>query len=231
MPGTVRLFRASLAAPPVPRAELADLLDDGERARVERFKFPHLRERQQVATGLLRFALGRLLDLDPRSLRFDVGEFGKPALADGPVFNLSHSGDWWLLGVASGGRLGVDVEAHRTLADLESLARSTFQRDEAAEVTGHADPAERHRAFFRVWSRKEAFIKALGMGLSYPLEGFRVASDARASGGLCAVDDPAESVDRWTLRSVEWDPALSAAVAWDRPDAEVRWCTLEGGPA
>lgn len=231
MPGTIQLFRASLSTPPVPRHALADLLDDAERARVARFKFPHLRERQEVATGLLRFALGRLLDTDPRALRFEVGEYGKPALLDGPVFNLSHSGDWWLLGVAPDGRLGVDVEAHRTLADLESVARSTFQRDEAAEVTGHADPAERHRAFFRVWSRKEAFIKAVGMGLSYPLEGFRVASDARAGGALCAVDDPAEAVDRWTLRSVGWAPELSAAVAWDRPDAEVRWCTLEGGAA
>lgn len=226
-PGAVHLYRASLVAPPVPAARLAELLAADERDRVARFHFDHLRRRQEVATGLLRLVLGRLTGRPPDSLRFETGEYGKPALPGGPAFNLSHSGDWWLLGVATEGRLGVDVEVHRPLPDLDSLARTTFRADEAAEVLGQGAGEERHRAFFRVWSRKEAFIKAVGLGLSYPLDRFRVASDDHAGAALRAIDDPAETPGAWTLRSVSWAPDLSAAVAWDRPDARLQWCSLE----
>lgn len=219
---TVDLFRASLDSPPVDPARLAALLSDEERRRIARLRFDQLRRRQEVATGLLRLVLGGFLDRDPRALRFHIGEHGKPALPDAPSFNLSHSGSTWLLGVAPEGRLGVDVEVHRPISDLESVARTTFHPSEAAEVVGR-DGEARTRAFFRVWARKEAFIKAIGMGLSYPLDAFRVASDDRATGALLEIDDPHEGVEDWSLESVAWAPDLSAAIAWDRPGGGHRW--------
>lgn len=196
-----------------------------------RFHFDWLRRRQTAATGLLRHVLGAWTGDDPRSLRFRTGPHGKPELPGGPVFNLSHSGEWWLLGIADGGRLGVDVEVHRPLADLAALARSTFHPDEADEVLAHPDAAARERAFFRVWARKEAFIKAVGLGLSYPLDAFRVSSAEGVAHALRVIDDPAESPAAWSLRPVGWAPGLSAAIAWDRRNAGLRWCEVAAAPA
>lgn len=193
-----------------------------------RFHFDWLRRRQMVATGLLRHVLGTIVGADPRALRFGRGPHGKPELEGGVVFNLSHSGEWWLLGVADEGRLGVDVEVHRPLAELASLARSTFHPDEAAEVLAHPTPDDRLHAFFRVWARKEAFIKAVGMGLAYPLTGFRVSSAPDADPVLRAIDDPAESVAEWSLRPVSWAPGLAAAIAWDRADVRIDWREIDG---
>ncbi len=230
-PGVLHLVRARLDAPPWPREHLAAVLSDDERARIARFRFPHLQRRHEAATGLLRRVLARIVDRDPADLRFEVGEHGKPHLPGGPAFNQSHSGEWWMLGVASEGRVGVDVEVHRTLHDLDDLARNTFHPAEADDVLNEPSPEERTRAFFRVWSRKEAFIKAVGRGLSYPLAGFRVSARAEPPREILAIDDPADDVRGWCMRSVPWDSTLAAAVSWDRPEGRVVWTPALGRDA
>lgn len=222
-PGVVHLVRARLDVPPWPQERLVAVLSDDERARIDRFRFPHLQRRHAAAAGLLRMVLARIVGRDPADLRFEVGAHGKPHLPGGPAFNQSHSGEWWLLGVALDGRVGVDVEVHRPLRDLADLARNTFHPAEADEVLSQPSLDEQTRAFFRVWSRKEAFIKAVGLGLSYPLAGFRVSARAEASREILAIDDPRDDVDGWCMRSVPWDSALAAAVSWDRPRGRVTW--------
>jgi 4'-phosphopantetheinyl transferase len=224
-PGTLTLVRARLDAPPEAWAEGEGWLSSDERARIERFRFERHARRQRVATVLLRGALGSLTGRDPASLEFRVGEHGKPSVPGGPPFNVSHSGDWWLFGWADEGRVGVDVEVRRELSDLEAVAARSFHPDEFDRVMARSG-AERTAAFFRVWSRKEAFIKAVGMGLAYPLEGFVVSDEPDPAAGLLAVRDPAESVGDWMLRPVEWSTELGAAVAWDRPGGAVRWGDL-----
>lgn len=225
--GVLHLVRARLDTPPVARERLVAVLSEAERERVARFRFPALRRRHEVALGLLRTTLAGFVGADPAALRFELGEHGKPSLPGGPSFNLSHSGDWWLLGIADGGRVGVDVEVHRPLTDLAEVARTTFHPAEADEVLAR-EGAARQAAFFRVWSRKEAFIKAVGLGLSYPLRGFRVSASDDPAQELLAVDDPAEDAGRWHLQSVPWAPDLAAAVAWDRPGARVVWSPPPG---
>lgn len=221
-PPTLHLVRARLDAPPLPEERLGGLLSVAERARAARFHFDRDRRRYRVATGLLRQVLGRLVDRPPESLAFDVGPHGKPSLAGGPSFNLSHSGEWWLLGWADEGRVGVDVEVHRSLPDLAALARRSFHPREADRVLALTG-AEREAAFFRVWSRKEAFIKALGLGLAYPLDGFEVGTAAVPDPGVAAVHASDEDPASWLLQAVEWEPGLGAAVAWDRPGGSVAW--------
>jgi 4'-phosphopantetheinyl transferase len=159
---------------------------------------------------------------DPGALEFRTGDHGKPYLPGGPAFNVSHSGEWWLLGWAEGGRVGVDVEVARQLDDLEAVARRSFHPEEFARVMARTG-SERSAAFFRVWSRKEAFIKAVGLGLAYPLDGFVVSEERDPPAGLLEVDDPAERSDDWLLRPIEWSSEVGAAVAWDRPEGAVRW--------
>ena len=129
------------------------------------------------------------------------------------------------MGWADGGRVGVDVEVERDLPDMEAVARRSFHPDEFGRVMAE-EGAERTAAFFRVWSRKEAFIKAVGLGLAYPLDGFVVSAEASPATTLLVVDDPAEPSDGWLLRSVAWEAGLGAAVAWDRPEGRIRWRSL-----
>lgn len=230
-PGVVHLYRVRLDAPPVSPNHLADLLSPSEAERNARFRFERDRRRHRTSTGLLRLLLGQMTGADPAALEFLRGPHGKPALAGGPSFSVSHSGEWWFCGTALEGRVGVDVEVHRPLRDLSALARDTFHLDEADAVLSRSAEAARQDAFFRVWSRKEAFIKAVGLGLAYPLDGFVVSADDRPPRALLEVSDPDDHADHWHMESVAWEAGLAAAVAWDRPGGRLRWRPFPGRPS
>ena len=151
------------------------LLSDDERARQRSFVSPELRRRFGAARAGLRTLLGRHLDRDPRSLAFATNEFGKPRLAgDGQVhFNLSHCEERAVLAV-SDAEVGIDLERDRPIEHVD-LARRYFHANEVAAITASRDEAEQRRAFFLVWTLKEAVVKALGTGLSTPLDSFEIA--------------------------------------------------------
>lgn len=150
------------------------LLSDEERARRLRFVSPDLGRRFLAARAGLRLLLGRHLERDPRSLSFAANAFGKPRLADdGRVhFNLSHSEERAVLAI-SDGEVGIDLECMRPIEYLD-LATRYFHPTEVAAITSAGDVEEQRRAFFRVWTLKEAVVKALGHGLSIPLTSFEV---------------------------------------------------------
>ena len=154
------------------------LLSDDERARQRSFVSPELRRRFGAARAGLRTLLGRHLDADPQSLAFATNEFGKPRLAgDGQVhFNLSHCEERAVLAI-SNAEVGIDLERERPIEHVD-LARRYFHRHEVAAITALRDEAEQRRAFFLVWTLKEAVVKALGTGLSTPLDSFEVAIGA-----------------------------------------------------
>lgn len=170
------------------------LLTDDERARARRFVGPLLQRRFVAARGRLRALLGRYLDRDPRSLVFLLNEFGKPRLADCPGvhFSLSHSQDRALLAVSDGPEIGADLEMIRDVDHL-GLARRYFHPREIAAIEQHDDPRQ---AFFRIWTLKEAVVKAIGLGLSVPLDGFAVSIDG-ASPAMTAA--PPEAPGAWWL--------------------------------
>lgn len=160
------------AAPidPASRPDLVALLDDHERERMGALRRPEDRARYLSAHALTRLVLGAHLDADPGALELDRTcrcgrQHGKPRLsgrADDPGFSLTHSGQ--LVGVALGaGPVGVDVEQHRPLADVDGLAGHALSPAERA--AGPVDPA----TFLVTWTRKEALLKALGEGLSSPM--------------------------------------------------------------
>jgi 4'-phosphopantetheinyl transferase len=143
------------------------LLDAGEIERANRFRFPHLRERYVLSHGVLRVLLGRF---STGELKFVIGEKGKPRLADSTVaFNMSHSGAFAAYAFADGIELGVDIEEMRPLHDLERTARRTFSSGECDDLFTRSGEAL-IAGFYDLWTRKEAFIKALGLGLWYPLD-------------------------------------------------------------
>jgi 4'-phosphopantetheinyl transferase len=152
------------------------LLSVDERARQRSFVSPELRRRFGAARAGLRTLLGRHLDLDPRRLAFATNEFGKPRLADdGQVhFNLSHCEERAVLAISDAAEVGIDLERERPIEHVD-LARRYFHANEVTAITVSPDEAEQRRAFFLVWTLKEAVVKALGTGLSTPLDSFAVA--------------------------------------------------------
>ena len=169
----------SLQTGPFAGDDAQALLLDDERARQRSFVSPELRRRFLAARAGLRTLLGRHLDLDPRRLAFATNEFGKPRVAgDGQVhFNLSHCEARAVLAISDTAEVGIDLECERPIEHVD-LAKRYFHPNEVTAIAASPDEAEQRRAFFLVWTLKEAVVKALGTGLSTPLDSFEVAIGA-----------------------------------------------------
>lgn len=177
-PRQVIVWSWSLQAGPFVGDDARALLSDDERARQRSFVSPELRRRFGAAHTGLRTLLGRHLDRDPQGLAFASNEFGKPRLAgdDRVHFNLSHCDERAVLAIGNA-EVGIDLERERPIEHVD-LAKRYFHPREVAAITASREEAEQRRAFFLVWTLKEAVVKALGTGLSTPLDSFEVAIGA-----------------------------------------------------
>jgi 4'-phosphopantetheinyl transferase len=214
-PDEVHVWRMALSVPEPRIRRLRELLTPDERTRAERFRFAPDRDSFIVARGTLRTLLGRYLRREPSALRFSYGPQGKPALvepSDGLSFNVSHSHGFALYAVTRDRLVGVDIERIRPdLAD-EKIAERFFAPGEVARLFSLA-PELRHDAFFACWTRKEAYIKAVGQGLSLSLQQFEVSLAPYEPAALLATfDDPGEA-SYWTLHNLEPGAGYAAAVA------------------
>jgi len=165
-------------------AALAAVIGADERAHADRFRFARDRRRFIARRARLRQLLGAWVGRAPDALRFGENSHGKPILADGPCFSLSHSADMMMLAIGDVA-VGCDVERIDPALDWPPLAETFFTATERAALAALPPEAAR-RAFFACWARKEAFVKALGLGLSWPLDAFDVsvgATPALLSGG------------------------------------------------
>jgi 4'-phosphopantetheinyl transferase len=169
-----------------------------------------------VARGALRCILAAYARCEPGVLVFRKGPHGKPALT-GPgediPFNLSHTGGLALVAIAGIGRVGIDAETVRSGIEVEDLSRRFFAPEEADEILA-LSPDARLAAFFTCWTRKEAFVKALGGGLSVPLDGFQVSVRSDQPARLLWVDE--EESGRWSVLDVS-EPGVAAALVVEGP--------------
>ena len=220
--GSVQLHRVRLEAGPDEERELAACLPADEIAAAGRFRFERDRRNFTLRRALLRRILAGYLGVAAAAVRFVANEFGKPSVADAADvgdlrFSYSHSGDQALLAVTLGRELGVDLEQHRAIPDALQMAESFFAPREVAALK--ALPAdELAAAFFACWTRKEAFIKALGLGLSFPLNAFAVSLEEPAS--LLELHGVPPPAGAWTLQSLPVGAGWSAALVvqgagWD----------------
>jgi 4'-phosphopantetheinyl transferase len=179
--GDIEVIGARLDLPESACATLCSLLSPPERQRADRFRMPGDRCHYVVARARLRQLLGERLRIAPVSVGIVTNDQGKPRLApahaaSGWEFNLSHSGALAAYAFARGRPVGIDIELIRDIPDADDLAERFFSAAEAAAY--RAMPAGRRRlAFLACWTRKEAFVKALGEGLSHPLDAFDVTVD------------------------------------------------------
>lgn len=207
---TVRIHVIDLHPSRTPPA-LEAVLSDDERDRRDRFYFAPDRQAYTVCRGSLRHILGMALAQAPDTLRFTLGPYGKPHLADQEVhFNVSHSADIAVIAVSETTPIGVDIEQARRLDDLFALARRHFSPTEQ-EVLAGLPGSERVAAFFRCWARKEAFIKAIGLGLNFPLHGFDVSLAPGVPAQLLDIRDARHS-EGWRLHHLEIAQGYAAAL-------------------
>ncbi|MEM1116827.1 MAG: 4'-phosphopantetheinyl transferase superfamily protein [Bacteroidota bacterium] len=215
----IHVWRVSLAPEAREVDRLGAWLAPDERARAARFRFDRHRRRYVVARGRLREILGRYLGAPPEALAFQYGDHGKPALAEaasGLTFNVSHTADHALVAVARGRRLGVDLEVVRPLPDADAIAERFFSASEVAAYRAVPETG-RPAAFFACWTRKEAFVKAVGDGLTYGLSTFDAAVAPEAETPLLRVRSADARAAGWDAADVPLGPGLAAAVAADRP--------------
>ena len=189
----------------------ASVLSPEELERARRFLFAQDRLRFVAARGALRCLIARYAGIAARDVRLACGSHGKPCLDVTGVsvvrFNVSHSGGLSLLGFALGRDIGVDIQQENDDVDFMPIAERCFSAGEKASIL-RVEGAERRRAFYRLWARKEAYIKALGDGFSIPLKSVEVADDGAAPSG-------------WLVRDLDPLAGFAAAVAIEAPDARI----------
>lgn len=225
----VHVWYVSRDLPAEAVAELASLLSPDERERAARYHFASDRARFVAGRGLLRLVLAAYLGLAPNALRFDYNAYGKPSPRPGEAtdlaFSASGSGSLACFALTRAGALGVDIEHVRpdiTLAECEQIAARFFSPAEQ-EMLCALPSEERRAAFFTAWTRKEAYLKARGVGLTQPLAQFTVSLDSArpalldASSGDSSGDGSGEGeAARWQFLSIEPPTTYAAALVAER---------------
>jgi 4'-phosphopantetheinyl transferase len=234
---TVDLWQIDLAATDDGIQHYRPFLSLDEVQRADRFYFERDRGRFIVARGAMRQILSCYLCLAPQDLRFSYGLKGKPELSGDPKqsgikFNLSHSSDRALLAVADGLTVGVDLEWVNAGFATEEIAERFFSAKEVQTL--RASPsAQRAEAFFSCWTRKEAYIKAMGNGLSIPLDSFAVAFVPGIPAALLHVEANPAEVDRWSMYNIEVGRDYKAALVAEGKGhrlQQIQWDSLGFSP-
>ncbi|HET8530890.1 MAG TPA: 4'-phosphopantetheinyl transferase superfamily protein [Methylomirabilota bacterium] len=229
-PAEARIWSADLEPGAEVAAHMKALLSPDERDRAARFHFRRDAMRWIVARATLREILGVCLDTDPHAVAFAYGEKGKPYLARraGSLdlqFSLAHSAELAMYAVTVGYPVGVDVERLRAVPGMDRIAERTFSPEECAALRALPE-ALRPAGFFNCWTRKEAYIKAVGLGLSYPLARFSVSLAPGEPAQLRSVEIDPTHVETWTMTALApRDGFVGAVVVGARPVRVVceRW--------
>jgi 4'-phosphopantetheinyl transferase len=205
-------------------------LSPDEVERADRFRFDQHRRAFVLGRAVLRALVGSYLRIAPAEASFTYGPKGKPALchthalreAACPLsFNVSNSGDLAAYAFTSDCEIGVDIEHRKRLIEIEGIARRFFAPEEVTELMGLSE-AGRHDGFFNCWTRKEAYIKAVGDGLSVPLDSFQVTLQPGVPARMVALDGSAAAAQRWTFHAFTPAPDYSGAIAYQDRERPLR---------
>jgi len=215
--GSIHVWRVSLAQTPSCLQSLQQTFSTDERTKAEAFRFPKDRSQFIVSRGALRAILSRYLNLNPRILCFAYNPYGKPSLiaAQGGNtlrFNLSHSRGMALIAITKNREIGVDIEGINPKFSYLEIAEKFFSPLENSvlrSLPDHLQPT----AFFTCWTRKEAYIKAVGKGLSIPLNRFDVSLAPGEPAALLNVEENPEEASRWSLIELIPSSDMVAAIA------------------
>lgn len=230
----LHVWRAKIDLPDSTVANLRHLLSPDEVARASRYHFEIDRRRFIAARAGLRIILSGYLNLHPRQINFSYGPQGKPSIAvslDGMTlnFNLAHSGGVALFAVGYETEIGIDVEEIRAEFMKDNIAGRFFSVAEVAQLASL--PREMQlQGFFSCWTRKEAFLKAKGVGLTQALDQFSVTVSPHDHARLLETKWDPHEVSRWSLQSIDVGSDLAAAVAVGGSPRQVSWREVDYRP-
>ncbi len=215
----IHVWECDLTATDDRRDTCVDLLSGDERDRAGRFRFDDDRMRWVASRAALRCVLSRYLDKTPGQIDFYYGANGKPELkrnSGGLHFSLSHAADRALIAVTRSAPVGIDLEKLRELPDRDAIAAAQFSEGEQCQLR-QTPAADRSRAFFSCWTRKEAVIKATGEGLAMPLKSFEVTVDPDQPPAVRSIEECYGAISDWTLLNIETAPEYIGALAVRAP--------------
>jgi len=225
----VHIWGVSLEQPDEYLTTFRATLSEDEHARAERFKFERHQRRFIASQGYLRYILGQYLQQSPNSLEFGRTERGKPFLnalnAKNLKFNVSHSHELAVYAIMQKQEIGIDVEYLRPIPDAEQIATRFFSPHEQNALLA-LPPEQRIRAFFACWTRKEAFIKAIGEGLYHPLDQFSVSIAPDNPARLIQIATNPQETRSWTLHAFTPAPDYVAALAVRNPVTCIKYWWL-----
>ncbi|HEY0976565.1 MAG TPA: 4'-phosphopantetheinyl transferase superfamily protein [Flavobacteriales bacterium] len=224
-PNEVQVWCTTLDAARHLLSRYAEHLDDAEQERLHRFRFEHDRERFIIGHGLLRELLGRYLGMAAREVRMERGEFGKPFLSDSSLhFNLSDTKDALLVAFQEGSPIGADIETMHRRTDHEAVGRHFFTPDEVASIP----PGEegKHR-FLELWTRKEAVLKACGVGIMDDLRTLDLGGSYNPN-TIRHPDFMRMAAPEYHVRSFRWGADHLIAIATEEPVERVLFVDAVG---
>jgi 4'-phosphopantetheinyl transferase len=221
-PGEIHVWSIDLNPPPDRVDRLSRLLADDEQARAARFRFDRHRRQYAVGRGALRTLLACYLGIRPELVQFTYGPRGKPFLAEplaagGLQFNLSNSDEMALVGLVQGVEIGMDIEYLKPMPDCEQISERFFSQSER-EVLRSLPREVKEEGFFNCWTRKEAYLKAVGEGLAAPLDSFDVTLAPGDPPRMLTLEGDAARAARWHFRHFRPAEKYIGALA------------IEGGP-
>ena len=215
--GEIHVWRVSLAQTESCLQSLQQTLSTDERTKADRFRFPKDRSQFIVSRGALRAILSRYLNISSHILRFDYNPYGKPSLivtqgGNTLRFNLSHSQGMALIAITKNRDIGVDIEGINPNFSCLEIAEKFFSPLENSVLRSLPEHLQA-TAFFTCWTRKEAYIKAVGKGLSIPLNQFDVSLAPGEPAALLNVEENPEEASKWSLIELFPSSDMVAAVA------------------
>ena len=226
----LHLWRVSLDIPVATAGRLPQVLSSDEKSRAAAFHFDIDRNRFVVARGCLRIILGLYLKTDPAEIRFIYAAHGKPSIVS-PLtpaldFNVAHSGGLLLCAITNGCEVGVDLEAIRADFPADQIAARFFSASEVARLRS-LPVSEQITGFFNCWTRKEAFLKAKGTGLSLTLDQFDVTLAPDEPAVLLRTEWDSHEATRWVFKSIDLGADFAAALAFEGHDRTLHYWDLE----
>jgi len=212
----VHVWAIWLKAPAALNRAYRQLLSPLEIARADRFVFEHLTRSYELSQGALRLLLASSLKCRPQEVAFRFAARGKPMLeGDSRIrFNMAHSRDLALYALTFDCEIGVDVEEVRDVPEIERIAAHYFCKAEASELKAIGAKTPTREAFFRCWTRKEAYIKAIGDGLYFPLDQFQVTLSADTPAKFVHIGNHTGVAAQWALQHLDPAPNYIGALAY-----------------
>jgi len=218
----IHIWCASLDVPSSTARSLLKLLSPDEVDRADSFYFEPERSRFIIRRGCLRMILSRYLGVLPEGLCYLYNSFGKPSLntktaQNGIYFNVSHSNELALFAFSMQKEIGVDIEYIRSDIEIDQIAQTLFSSPEKHSLDSLTD-RDKLEGFYNCWTRKEAFIKAIGMGLSIPLDQFDVSLVPGEAPFLLALRSELTDIEKWTILDLQPAPGYVGALAIEKGD-------------